>query len=1332
MGRIWKEKVVAHLYAFKGNSSHTLMALVLSLCFLTTASQEYRETTAPNVQYTITALGNDIGLNSSDISALFQDQQGFIWIGTRSGISRFDGFIAENYTKAGNVFMGAIHSIVEDASGILWIGGDNGLFYYENGIFHSAKISLKDIRTIHLDASQKAWLGGLGFIPSILEPSQRDKIRQGTKIEPVPIVPEWLWNQKIGSELVWDIDTDYRGTAWLGVRNKRVSFDGQDLEVHWEDNSTRTDYIDVTTFEDIVFWGSERIGLILQKENQFEQITEAVSYAFGRSQSDIYFLTPLNLLHWKDGSLQTLYTFTTYKDFYSKKIIKDREGNFWIGGEGNLLKLTSSRFNTWSFSEEPLLNSNHSIAQLNNGKILIGSGKDKILEYKDNSFVTYTHIDVPHNSLTGAIHQDARGWVWYATSMAGITLERNGRQEKYTTKEGLGDNGQYFFYESSRGELWSGGDNGITRIKIAPNQKPRFENFKVRKELAGAPLFNSIIEGPDQSIWAASDEGLFKLEGEQLRKWTFPLPINPSPIITGMTIDFDGQFWISTQGEGLWQGQFDENNQPVLIKQWSVNDGLATDVLLDVLVDRTNRIWTAGQKGINYLKQQGTSYAIESFGREDGWLGDPTPHCKLLECDNGLLWSLGLTEISAFPLYHMPKNEVSPLTYITKVQLFDGKEDVFTYSQNRMEDQKLLEPIVLPHDKNFLNFHFTTTSYTQYKKNTFRYKLEGLDPDWNSPINDHNILYPGLQPGEYTFKVLAINNDGVSGVEAASFPFEILPPWYKSLWAYILYIAFFGYITYLFYSFKVSRKLAVAESERLKEVSSLKSSMYTNITHEFRTPLTVILGLTQKLRDTLKGAISPSDKKTLSIIERNGENLLDMVNEMLDLAKLENQSMDITWTQSNIVPLIKYLVESFHSLAATKRIALTLYNEEDTVLMDFDSQKISSILSNLLSNAIKFTPEGGKIIVHTHVILKNGRNTLEVKVKDSGNGIATEDQTNIFNRFYQVINEKQKNMGGTGIGLALCKELVELLGGTISVKSTLGIGSEFYFQLPITNDARLSSDAHMPKVQKTSTPHPIVETIGNDLVPELPLALLIEDNRDVAYYLESCLKDKYRTLHVTDGEAGIENAFINIPDIIICDVMMPKKDGYQVCKTLKNDSRTDHIPIIMLTAKVTAQDRIRGLGHGADAYLTKPFDKAELFTRIEKLILLRKKMIGKLQEGSFSSLLNDRQVDPKTKFIQEVVRIVLEHLDNPNFGSLHLASKLHLSESQIYRKIKAITDKSTAVFIRSVRLQKAKEMIYITNKSISEIAYEVGFNDPSWFSRSFKEEFGYPPSEIQK
>ncbi|MDU8885312.1 ATP-binding protein [Yeosuana sp. MJ-SS3] len=537
--------------------------------------------------------------------------------------------------------------------------------------------------------------------------------------------------------------------------------------------------------------------------------------------------------------------------------------------------------------------------------------------------------------------------------------------------------------------------------------------------------------------------------------------------------------------------------------------------------------------------------------------------------------------------------------------------------------------------------------------------------------------------------------------------------------------------------FVISRKMAASERKRLNEINNLKNALFTNITHEFRTPLTVIKGMTDTIKSSLKNNQHDDIENSLEIIDRNSDGLMHLINEMLDLAKIESGNMDLNLVQVDIIPFTKYLTQSFHSLAEEKGINFSVRSYVEHLKMDIDANKFTAIITNLLSNAIKFTSENGEVNVHIKKIEVHQTDYIEIKVIDNGLGISKEEQLHIFDKFYQVDNSSSKLQKGTGIGLALVKDFVELMNGSINVDSNLGKSSVFRITIPITNNADLVNDSELvsnsiiTKANVTTIVSENNQSINNS-DENLPLVLIIEDNKDVAHYIKTCLIANFQILHAPNGAIGIEMALEKIPDIIISDVMMPEKDGYEVCKHLKTDELTDHIPIIMLTAKATFEDRLTGLSHGADAYLTKPFEKKELLTRIEQLILLRKKMLSKFEKTGIDSLLNKNVKNSETKFLEKIIKIIHDNIIQTDFGPLQLAQKSHFSESQLYRKLKATSGKSTAMFIRSIRLQKGKELIQTTDKTISGIAYEVGFNDPSYFSRAFKEEFGLAPSAISK
>ncbi len=526
---------------------------------------------------------------------------------------------------------------------------------------------------------------------------------------------------------------------------------------------------------------------------------------------------------------------------------------------------------------------------------------------------------------------------------------------------------------------------------------------------------------------------------------------------------------------------------------------------------------------------------------------------------------------------------------------------------------------------------------------------------------------------------------------------------------------------------KIEKEKEKSEALRLQELDTFKTRFYSNITHEFRTPLTVINGMVNELENNPDKA----SKKTLSLIKKNSKNLLALVNQMLDLSKLKAGKVTADLQQDDIIVFVKYLVETHGSFAKLQNVGLQFYSEEKELLMDFDPKKVEQVLTNLISNAIKFTPEYGKILVVAKKVNQNNQAFLQILVKDNGIGISPEQIPYIFDRFHQA-NPTHSNQG-TGIGLALVKELISIMGASISVESELDKGTTFFLLFPIQNNAALVSQTKGYEFKPITRKEDFVTEEASFLNNEFPILLIIEDNADVTYYLQTCLQDQYQILTSNNGKKGIEKAFETLPDIIISDVMMPVMDGFEVCNSLKKDERTSHIPIILLTAKATPEDKLVGLTHGADAYLIKPFEKEELIIRLNKLLEIRKTLQKKYSSTLISSQAHNTVPENKEdSFIEKTEKIILSHLDDESFSIHDLARELHLSRSQVYRKIKALTGMSAAIYIRHIRLQKAKELLGSSELSIAEIAYRVGFKTPVYFSQAFKETFGESPNATRK
>ncbi|MEM8889227.1 MAG: hybrid sensor histidine kinase/response regulator transcription factor, partial [Bacteroidota bacterium] len=653
----------------------------------------------------------------------------------------------------------------------------------------------------------------------------------------------------------------------------------------------------------------------------------------------------------------------------------------------------------------------------------------------------------------------------------------------------------------------------------------------------------------------------------------------------------------------------------------------------------------------------------------------------------------------------------------------------------------------LKYDDNELRFRYAAPFLKDPEKNSYQVFLEGFDKNWSTWTYESQKDYTNIPEGKYTFRVRARDYAGRLADESR-LSFRIEAPWYRSPWICASYLLLLGLLIRGLLSWRFrhlesrnnrleeivdirtqelqkQKDQVESQKEKLKELDELKSQIFTNLSHEFRTPLTVILGMANQIRQSPDKWLD----KGVHMIERNGSSLLNLINQLLDLQKLSAGKLRPQYIQGNIIQYIQYVFESFQSLALLKEQQLHFLSSESCYVMDYDPDKLLHIISNLLSNAIKFTPDKGNIYLQLDVHQEQEREMLRIRVKDTGKGIAQENLPFIFDRFYQV--EEKGSAQSTGIGLALTYQLIKLLHGDIKVSSKLGKGSNFEVLLPISRKAELKG---FSESALSISPYKQVEGEEEISCPNAggrASLLIVEDNADLMQYLLSCLEGKYKLYVARDGQEGIDLALKHVPDLVISDVIMPNKNGYEFCAELKTDPRISHIPVVLLTARFDEQSRIEGFKHGADAYLAKPFNPEELSIRLEQLLKIRRELQKRYQEPGWLGARDVLEPNQEDEFIQQLKRVIEEHLDEEDFKVVDLCREMGLSRTQLHQKIKALTGRPTSHFVRSIRLHKARNLLQTANLNISEIAYSVGFSDPRYFSRTYTEEFGETPSSTR-
>lgn len=788
----------------------------------------------------------------------------------------------------------------------------------------------------------------------------------------------------------------------------------------------------------------------------------------------------------------------------------------------------------------------------------------------------------------------------------------------------------------------------------------------------------------------------------------------------------DGLIWCAAMNYGIVKFNPADNSYELI----NMENRLARNSVLGIEEDKLGRIWFTSIGLTRYDPKEDT---YKAYGKEAGLLGLDPERFFFKSQSGELFYTAYDYALQIFTPEKVVDNPVPPKVVLTGFKLFNEPVPIGVDSPLK-ESIEVASEVHLAHGQHSFSFEFAGLEFTAPLNNQYRYKMEGVDEDWVFSGTGREARYSMVHPGKYLFQVEAANSDGVWSEEPASIQVIIHSPWWSRWWAYSLFALLFFTATFMAYRYQLKRKMALEEARRLREVDELKTRLYTNITHEFRTPLTIILGMVEQV------AQRPEQwfREGLQMIARNGQNLLNLVNQILDLQKIETGAMKVNRQLGDVIAYLRYITDSFHSFAGSKGVSLHFLATVKELAIDYDEDKLLKILSNLLSNAIKYTPPGGDVHLLVDIKILKNLELLEIRVKDTGIGIPSEKQARVFDRFYQVDDSATRQGEGVGIGLALTKELVKLLNGSISVQSEPGKGSEFLVQLPVTRLAPEKKDIPEEKVRMAvgriiveSPEIPEEEAWPAEGSKEKPIALIIEDNKDVVRYLHACLENDYLVLEAYDGKTGIETAIEKIPDVIISDVMMPEIDGFEVTAMLKKDERTSHIPIILLTARATVEDRISGLERGADAYLAKPFNREELRVRMQKMIELRERLRKRYAGLNAKPFLADPSLKIEDAFVKKVRELVESNMDDPDFSIDDISRSIFLSRTQVHRKLKALTGKSTGHFIRSVRMQHALDLLQNTNKSVTEIAFDVGFRDLSYFSKVFSAEFGKAPSEMR-
>ncbi|WP_448701268.1 two-component regulator propeller domain-containing protein [Mucilaginibacter sp. AW1-3] len=1325
----------------------------------------------------------DNGLSQNTVMSVLQDNKGYIWVGTFDGLSRFNGLefkvfkndpnvagtISNNKInklfkdKEGNIWAGTIDGLnlynpdkesftcfktadsntsytvldlAQDETGVIWVGtADHGLYYLDQktvkGDTHlltkSAICGQSKITCLYIDHEQKLWIGVGGKL----------KVYDLRKRAFLPLPAALQQNAQLVNPLVRSIIQDSDGNYWIATEtNGLICYDAKNASYfnYGQGNgllssTART----VLERENHKIWVGTKKGLniIDTKTKQIKAFTNDPINPNSLSQNSIRCIFKDNenniWIGTYNGGLNSVYS--QYDNFYSlglkrgnsnglsygivSTITNGDNHDYWIGtDDGGLNHLDSDLQNIHVYyqfngaSRELLGNSIKAIAKNNDpDKLWVATGSGITIFDKRTGAFTTTNL-IPKPPAAGFIHSYVlfkdEGGLWIATNYTGLYyLENNNKLHYYQTRE---NNITTIFKDGDK--MWIGLKNkGLCVLELGPN---------------GADTYH-------------------------LSKHVYNLNNNA---ILSVFRDSKKRLWVGTDGGGI--NYFDSKAD----RFYSISEdlGIANNTAHAILEDKAGRLWVSTNKGLSCITIKEFRVPFDksmlraaNYGVADGLQSNQFTTGAAIKTPDGNLIFAGINGITMFNPDRIKINSVKPQVVFTDFSIFNKS---VSFAGNDSPLQKPIDEtseITLKYSQAFFSIKFAALNYINPEKNQFAFKLEGFsDGDWHYVGNQRVATYTNLDPGTYYFKIRAANNDGIWSETPRVLKITVLPPWYKTWYAFLGYMALTIFLLYLFnvYSKKTERLKNELEFESLnhakdQELAQKQLSFFANISHEIKTPLTMIMAPLERMIEMNVGNNKVLNQ--LMLMQRNGERLIRLINQLLDKRKLESGHMHLQAAEGDMVTFAKEITLAFDGLAKAKNITLKFNAKQAGIPVWFDRDKLEKVLYNLLSNALKFTPDYGKVAVYVSAT----ENSALIVVEDNGRGIPADSINKIFSQFYHY--EDHIKVEGTGLGLAFSTELVELHHGTLSVESrpetsdqsgetrftiTLPLGKAHLKAPEIAGNYRDSEDILSYTQTEKSVKAQLELKKAKILKQEDRSAfsmLIVEDNEDVLNFISEGFGTDFEVYTAVNGIDGLAMAKEVSPDIIISDVMMPGLNGIELCSKLKSDIDTSHIPVILLTARTQLIFKMEGLETGADDYITKPFNFNMIEARVWNLIENRQKLRERYQKEIKLEPHNIAISNLDEAFLMKVLNYIEQHITDPDLSVEQLSQETAMSKSSFYKKIKSLTNQTGIEFIRTVRIKRAAQLLAQGQLTVNEVAYMVGFMDVDYFRKCFKEHFGYTP-----
>lgn len=1308
------------------------------------------------------------GLSQSSIYKIIQDKKGFLWFATGDGLNRYDGHnfkIYRNDPSDPKTLSGSeIFTVAEDDLGNLWVGTRNsGLNKIELATGKIIRFSKgpvgQDLTNANIPSILNLGRGkmgvavlGLGYLVYNIRTNQISK-------------EESEWKNPMVKE-VSRLFKHSSGTVWMGTRTGYLL---SQLNAHSfiPYQFGATNYRVRALFEmnngDILV-GTDGRGIyrFTPKTQQFKIVFYQSSDPLSR-QNIVTSLAKDALHNLWIGTDNGVYKligedFKNYTNIPSNpdpelglssnsimSLFTDANQNTWVGtweAGLNISFFQKPRFSVLRYKPNTLqgLLSNKVSTLLADGDKGVWVGSNVGLSYFNHKSGQVTHYlkSATTNKLNSTetydvnfIQPSGEGGVWVGLWGKGINLFTKEHQLKdFPFKPGAREANfntmAVFQSEFLLGTAGMGivSFNPVTKQYRIPFQELGKSTF-LNKSIAAIKVLNGT------EIWIGTvGFGLyvFDISTHKIRHYVKSAEVGALSYnhVNKIYQDRKNRIWVMTQGGGLNQYLGPDKG----FKVYTVNDGLGSNSLRGLVEDAKGDLWFSTNGGIS--KMDAKILKFVNFEEADGLQGKEFMTNAAAKNSQNWLFFGGVNGLNYLKSDSLRMRLDVPPVYFTKLKIFNKEVEAGQENSPLTEDISSTKHLILQPDQTVFSLDFVALEYQRPKNNRYAYYLAGFEKEWNLVGTQRTVTYTNLSPGDYVFKVKASNSDGVWAEKPYELLITVLPPWYKTWWAYVLYLVAIAAGIYAFIrevrireAFRTDIRLKEIEKERIQELEQVKTHFFTNISHELRTPLTLITSPLEKY--FISNASLNKDQKTkINSIYQNAQKLLRLINQLLDLSKIESGNVEPVVEKHDLVKQLNSIKQSFDAYAQQKQIKLKWESPIDTLFVYYDADIIEKCVTNLLSNAFKFTPEEGIIGIRLelHKTFQDAQESISkvsIHVMDTGKGISEEHIQHIFDRFYQI-PEKVDRIG-TGVGLSLCKELIEVHRGTIEVQSDLGAGSDFKIHFPVT------LDAFEPSWVRTRSLPAVKEPIGQEVVTiqqEKQILLIVEDHEEMRAFIREIFEKSFQVIEADRGEKGMEMALTYLPDMVITDWMMPGMSGVSLCKEIRKNSKTSHIPVVILTSKSSQESQIEGMQSGADDFISKPFHADILELRVAKLLEAKERMRKSWQD---SVMNQDLQQSPvfEDEFLSKATQVVIEHLDEADFDVEHLEQALDMSKMQLYRKLKMLTSLAGNEFIRSIRLQQARILLEKGSLNVSEVAYQVGFNDPAYFTRAFKKQYGFAP-----